>query len=76
MLFALVFAGPPTSYVGLMFALVTLPVALTINILAQQAVAAAAFWVRDAKAAWFLYGKFVFILGGLLLPIEVLPDAL
>ena len=35
--------------------------------------AAAAFWVRDAGSTWFLYQKLVFILGGMLLPLEVLP---
>jgi ABC-2 type transport system permease protein len=39
----------------------------------QHAFAAAAFWIDDAKSTWFLYQKLVFVLGGMLLPLEVLP---
>jgi ABC-2 type transport system permease protein len=39
-------------------------------------VAAIAFWVRDAGSAWFLYSKFVFVLGGMLIPLELLPHGL
>jgi ABC-2 type transport system permease protein len=50
--------------------------AIMCNLVAQHTFAAAAFWVRDARSAWFLYQKLVFILGGMLLPLEVLPDGL
>jgi ABC-2 type transport system permease protein len=43
------------------------------NILAQHAFAAAAFWIRDAGSTWFLYQKLVFVLGGMLIPLEALP---
>ena len=46
------------------------------NIVAQHAFAAVSFWIRDARSAWFIYQKFVFIVGGMLLPIQVLPGAL
>ena len=36
----------------------------------------AAFWLRDARSTWFLYQKLVFLLGGMLLPLEFLPRAL
>jgi ABC-2 type transport system permease protein len=42
----------------------------------MHAFAAVAFWVRDARSTWFLYQKLVFVLGGMLLPLEVLPDGL
>ena len=29
--------------------------------------------MRNTRAAWFLYQKLVFVLGGMLLPLEVLP---
>jgi ABC-2 type transport system permease protein len=34
------------------------------------------FWLRETGASWFLYQKLVFMLGGMLLPIQVLPAAL
>jgi ABC-2 type transport system permease protein len=39
-------------------------------------VAAVAFWIRDAGSIWFLYMKAVFILGGMIIPLELLPDGL
>ena len=50
--------------------------AVAANLGLQHALAGAAFWLRDTRSTWFLYQKLVFILGGMLLPIEVLPDGL
>ena len=50
--------------------------AIIANLLAQHTVAAIAFWLRDAGSGWFLYMKAVFILGGMIIPLELLPDAL
>ncbi len=73
---ATVLVGGPPDAVGLALAAPSLLLAITANLLAQHAFAAAAFWVRDARSTWFLYQKLVFVLGGMLLPLEVLPDAL
>ena len=52
-----------------------LTLALTVvNVAAQHAVAAVAFWLRDIRATWYLYQKVIFIVGGMLIPLEVLPD--
>jgi len=69
-------AGPPPSAGGVALALPSLLLAIAANLALQYALAGAAFWLRDTKAMWFLYQKLVFILGGMLLPLEVLPDAL
>ncbi|MDQ1290011.1 MAG: viologen exporter family transport system permease protein [Actinomycetota bacterium] len=70
-------AGPPPG-LGPMVALVlpAFALAVTINVIMQHVAAAASFWLRDIRAAWFLYQKLVFVLGGMLLPLEVLPDSL
>jgi ABC-2 type transport system permease protein len=73
---AAVIAGGPPSVVGLVLAVPALVLAVGCNLLAQHAFAAAAFWVRDARSTWFLYQKLVFILGGMLLPLQVLPGGL
>jgi len=65
--------GAPPDGVALALAAPSLVLALVLNIVVQHAFAAAAFWVDDAKSTWFLYQKLVFILGGMLLPLEVLP---
>jgi ABC-2 type transport system permease protein len=71
---ALVTAGGPPRPAALLLVVPSLVLAIACNIAAQHAFAAWAFWVRDAGAAWFLYQKLVFILGGMLIPLEVLPS--
>lgn len=74
--FAWISGGPPISGPALLLAAPSMVLALLLNICAQHFFAAAAFWVRDAKSAWFIYQKLVFVTGGMLLPLEVLPSAL
>jgi viologen exporter family transport system permease protein len=66
-------AGGPPRLAALALAVPSLVLALMCNIAAQHAFAASAFWLRDAGTAWFLYQKLVFVLGGMLIPLEVLP---
>jgi ABC-2 type transport system permease protein len=68
--------GPPPNTAALALAVPALLMAVTIDLLGQHAFAAIAFWVRDARSAWFLYHKLVFVLGGMLLPLEILPGPL
>jgi len=70
---AVVTAGAPPRPVALLLALPSLVMAVACNIVAQHAFAAVAFWIRDAGSAWFLYQKLIFILGGMLIPLEALP---
>jgi len=73
---ALLVAGSPPSGGAVLLAVPSLVLAVAANVSLQHAVAAMAFWIRDARSAWFIYQKFIFILGGMLLPLEVLPSAL
>lgn len=73
---ATVLAGAPPRLAGVLLAAPALVLAVTCNLLAQHAFAGISFWIRDSRSAWFLYQKLVFILGGMLLPLQVLPDSL
>jgi len=66
-------AGAPPRPAGLFLALPALVLAVSCNLALQHAFAGASFWLRDARSAWFLYSKLVFVLGGMLLPLQVLP---
>jgi len=70
---AVVTAGGPPRPAALVLAVPSLVLAVACNIVAQHAFAAIAFWIRDAGSAWFLYQKLIFILGGMLIPLEALP---
>ena len=74
LVFTALVAGGPPSWPALALAVPALLLAIICNLLAQHAFAAAAFWVRDARSAWFLYSKLVFLVGGMLMPLEVLPQ--
>jgi ABC-2 type transport system permease protein len=73
---ATVLVGPPPAPGALVLVVPALVLAVVANLAAQHAVAAIAFWLRDVRSTWFLYQKLYFILGGMLLPIEVLPPGL
>jgi ABC-2 type transport system permease protein len=71
--FGLLTIGQPPSTNGLLLFVPCAILALGCSVAAQHAFGAAAFWLNDAKSTWFLYSKLVFLLGGVLLPLEVLP---
>lgn len=73
---ALLRVGPPPSLGATVLAVPALVLAVAGNLAAHHAFAAAAFWLRDTRSAWFLYQKLIFVLGGMLLPLEVLPRPL
>lgn len=70
---ALLIAGAPHDPALLAMGLASGLLAIACNITAQHGFAAMAFWQHEAKGAWFLYQKLVFILGGMLLPLEIFP---
>ena len=71
---ATVAGGGPPRPLALALAGPSLVLAIACNIVAQHAFAGAAFWIRTAGSTWFLYQKLVFVLGGMLIPLEVLPS--
>jgi ABC-2 type transport system permease protein len=69
----LLVGGRPPDLRALPLLLLAVPLGCAANLAGQHAFGGIAFWLLDAKAAWFLYQKLVFLLGGLLLPLEILP---
>lgn len=70
---AWVIAGPPPSIAGLALLIVTGPLAVIVQMLLVIAASASALWLGDTTAAWFVLQKLVFLLGGMLLPLEFWP---
>jgi ABC-2 type transport system permease protein len=69
-------SGAPPSLPALVLAVPALVLAVACNVVAMHAFAGWGFWLRDTRSAWFLYQKFVFLLGGMLIPLELLPDGM
>jgi ABC-2 type transport system permease protein len=74
---ATVLAGPlhPTIEGLAMLALV-LPLAFVLDFTALFIVGLGAFWLESTMGIWLMYSRINMILGGTLLPIEILPERL
>lgn len=64
---------PDLKLVLLPLVLIVIGLGLLINFLLGFSLATCAFWVEDAKPIHWMYDKFIFILGGFLFPIDLLP---
>lgn len=72
----LLIAGPPPEWSMLPLTLGLSVLAVACNVVGVYVFAACSFWAHDVNATWFLYQKLLFLLGGMLLPLAFLPDAL
>lgn len=66
----------PISANGLPFLLISLSLSLSMEFCLLMSIGLLAFWMEDTTSVWFIYQKLVFILGGMLLPLEVYPEVL
>ena len=64
------------SLIGLGMFLVVLPLAFVIDFLGALLVGLCAFWLESTQGIALLYSRLMMILGGLMLPLDVYPDAL
>lgn len=77
-----VFGGIVTLFLvgGMQFSWKTLPIilivvflALTLHFLMMASLGIMAFWFEDTHSLHFIYSKLVFVLGGMLVPLEIFP---
>lgn len=66
---------------GIHLALINLPIILLLALLALLLdfsivliIGLSAFWIEDATSIRWIYNKFVFTIGGMLVPLEILPN--
>jgi ABC-2 type transport system permease protein len=67
-------AGPPPSLLGWGMALVTLIGAWILHFCMMALIGLAAFLVEETNSFELIYQKFVFVLGGMLLPLDMFPE--
>ena len=72
-LFALIVAGVPPSVPAALLAVPSAALAVAVNVVSSYAFAGIAFWIEDSKVMWFLYQKLIFLVGGMLIPLRLLP---
>jgi ABC-2 type transport system permease protein len=67
-------AGPPPSTRAAALAPASMVLAVTCLVVSQHLFGAISFWLGDAKSAWYLFQKLVFLTGGMLLPLQIFPS--
>ena len=71
------FVGFPNIKIfSLPFTFLCIILGISINFLTGFAIATIAFWVEDANPFHWIYDKIIFILGGLMFPLEILLEYL
>jgi ABC-2 type transport system permease protein len=71
---AWLYAGPPGRPAGLMVAIAFGLVAAVVMTLFHVAIGVVAFWLGDVAPAYWIWQKLLFVLGGLLLPLQFYPE--
>lgn len=74
LLVAWLLAGPPPSLLGWGMALATLVGAWILHFCMMALIGLAAFLVEETNSFELIYQKFVFVLGGMLLPLDMFPE--
>ncbi|WP_335211984.1 ABC transporter permease [Nostoc sp.] len=75
-LVALLFVGTiPLNLGGILLFIVALPLAFVLDFLATFLVGLGAFWLENTTGLMLIYSRLMMILGGMLIPLELLPEA-
>jgi ABC-2 type transport system permease protein len=73
LVFARLFSGGWPSAEGLWLALWVGPIASVVILLAHLAIGLMAFWLYDCNSVYLIWQKLMFVLGGLMLPLDIYP---
>lgn len=68
--------GPPSFGAGLLWLPIAVFGGFTVNFTLNMTLALSAFWVEETRGLEFVYHKFLFTIGGMLMPLELFPEAL
>lgn len=75
-LLGLALIGPPDLGWGSLAFWPVAALAYTVNFIIRMCLALAAFWVEETQGLTLVYDKLLFTIGGMLLPLELFPEAL
>lgn len=65
----------PMNATGLFYFITVLPLAFIIDFFGNFLIGMAAFWLEDTNGLVLIYSRLTMILGGMLIPLELFPDA-
>jgi ABC-2 type transport system permease protein len=72
----LIIIGPLDFGLGFVWLPIVAVFGFTVNFLLNMVLALCSFWVEETRGLEFVYNKFLFTIGGMLMPLELFPDAL
>jgi ABC-2 type transport system permease protein len=72
--FARLLSGEWPSGEGLALAVLVGPLASVVLLLAHVAIGLCAFWIHDCNSIYLIWQKLMFVLGGLMLPLDIYPE--
>ncbi|MDR6884252.1 ABC-2 family transporter protein [Bacillus sp. 3255] len=72
----LLIIGPPQFGYGLLWLPLIALFGFTVNFLLNMVLALCSFWVEETRGLEFVYNKFLFTIGGMLMPLELFPETL
>ncbi|SDN01267.1 ABC-2 type transport system permease protein [Paenibacillus sp. yr247] len=72
----LIIIGPPAFGFGLVWLPIVVWFGFTVNFMLNMVLALCSFWVEETRGLEFVYNKFLFTIGGMLMPLELFPDVL
>ncbi|WP_261306108.1 ABC transporter permease [Paenibacillus andongensis] len=75
-LLGLLIMGPPDFGYGLLWLPIVALCGFTVNFMLNMVLALSSFWVEETRGLEFVYNKFLFTIGGMLMPLELFPDML
>jgi ABC-2 type transport system permease protein len=74
---ALLLVGPiPFTLSGILIFLLSVPFSFILHFLTHFLIGLGAFWLEDTSGLRLIYSRVSMILGGLLIPLELFPDAI
>ncbi len=69
----LMVGGVEISLISIPFLLIVALLAMLLNLVIASVISLFAFWIEDASSLNYIYSKFTFIFGGMIVPLEVYP---
>jgi len=75
-LLGLLLFGPPSFGWGPAVFVPVVVLAFTVNFVIRLTLALCSFWIEETLGLTFVYDKLLFTIGGMMLPMELFPDAL
>jgi len=71
-----IFIGAPQSSIHIIPLLLIIFLAITLDFIIKMLIGIMAFWIEDTGPIAWIYGKMIFTLGGLFIPLDFFPDYL